>query len=51
MKEILDRIAQENGWDNWNEVMYHAENRRTIDSILDLAIIEFEGFGLTKINM
>lgn len=34
-KECLDEISQKNNWDNWSHVLYMAENRRTIGSILE----------------
>ena len=41
MKEILERISKENGWDDWNEVIFTGD-RRTVFDILDEAINEFE---------
>lgn len=37
LKDILDQLAINNGWDDWNDVVFNAQ-RRTIADLLDEAI-------------
>lgn len=42
MLESLNAIAKENGWDDWSDVVFNAENRRTILSISEKAEIHLQ---------
>ncbi len=37
--EIADRIAKENGWEDFNDVLFNAE-RRTIANIIEEIVME-----------
>jgi len=37
MKDILEQLAINNGWDGWDDLVFNAE-RRTISNIVDEAI-------------
>lgn len=43
MTECLEKASISNGWKDWNDVVFTAENRRTIQQIVEEAIELFEG--------
>ena len=38
MKDLLNKVSQDNAWDDFSDVVYNCENRRTIMQIVEEAI-------------